>query len=76
VQERGELPQAMPLVQEGISLETDMIFGWRPKIESMSPPIPLYFDFIEHPIKAYNLTGGLNTVVYQGHRPKNSYQVH
>ena len=48
---------AMPLVQEGISLEPDMIFGWRPQIECTSPPIPLYFDFIEHPVSIYNFFG-------------------
>jgi len=47
----------MPLVQEGISLEPDMIFGWRPQIECTSPPIPLYFDFIEHPVSIYNFFG-------------------
>lgn len=63
----------MPLIEEGASsLDPDMIFGWRPQIECTSPPIPLYFDFIEHPLGIYNFGKG-DTVVYQDRRPKDTY---
>jgi len=71
--------EAMPLVEEGISLEPDMVFGWQPQVECTTPPIPLYFDFVEHPVGIYNFTnfytnfGGKDVLVYQGYRPSDSY---
>lgn len=64
----------MPIIDEAMSLDPDMIFGWRPQVECTSPPIPLYFDFIEHPIGIYNFQ--YDTLVYQEMRPKDSYQMH
>ena len=36
------------LIKEGISMKPDMMFGWKPEVETSNPPIPFYFDFVEH----------------------------
>lgn len=51
----------------------DMKFGWRPKVTAPKPPIPLYFDFLEHP---YYEFGEDDTLVYHGFRPKTSFKLH
>lgn len=33
----------------------DMKFGWKPEVKCSHPPIPLYFDFVEHKLHPYNL---------------------
>ncbi|CDW76472.1 zinc carboxypeptidase family protein [Stylonychia lemnae] len=66
----------MPLIKEGMSLEPDMAFGWKPQIDCQSPPIPLYFDFVDHPLHLYSLEKGKDILIYQEKRPKDSFQVH
>jgi hypothetical protein len=36
---------AMPLIKTGVSIQSDIKFGWRPKIDVTGAPIPLYYDF-------------------------------
>ena len=50
-----------------------MKFGWRPKITHGTPPIPLYFDFLEHPYWEFK---EIDTIVYYGFRPKTSFDLH
>ena len=38
-----------------------------------NPPIPLYFDFIEHPLDNYSNS---EPVIFLGFRPKDSYEMH
>ncbi|TNV86843.1 hypothetical protein FGO68_gene16193 [Halteria grandinella] len=64
-----------------MTLDPDMIFGWRPQVECTSPPIPLFFDFTDHPIHIYkfhrdNTLYERDILVYQERRPKDSYQLH
>lgn len=64
------------LIRQGISMKPDMIFGWKPEVETSNPPIPLYFDFVEHPLNAYHIENGNDVIVYQERRPKDSYTLH
>jgi hypothetical protein len=43
----------MNLIKHGVSLKPDMIFGWKPEVEASNPPIPFYFDFVEHNLWRY-----------------------
>ena len=54
----------LPLIKEGISLEPDMIFGWKPQVECTSPPIPLYFDFVGHSLYLYQFGYNKDILVY------------
>lgn len=51
----------------------DMKFGWRPKISQGTPPIPLYFDFLEHPFWEFSEE---DVIMYYGFRPKTSFELH
>ena len=31
----------------------DMKFGWKPEVKCSHPPIPTYFDFVEHRLHPY-----------------------
>ncbi len=31
----------------------DMMFGWKPEVKCSHPPIPLYFDFVQHRLHIY-----------------------
>ena len=50
--EKHEKP--LPLIQHGVSMDPDMAFGWKPQIDCPCPPIPLYFDFVEHNLSIYD----------------------
>lgn len=43
-----------PLIRGPQSLMPDMMFGWKPEVKCSNPPIPLYFDFVEHRFDPYN----------------------
>jgi hypothetical protein len=45
--------QPMPIIKGGASLGPDMMFGWKPEVKCSHPPIPLYFDFVEHKMSPY-----------------------
>eukprot|EP00347_Sterkiella_histriomuscorum_P020582 403337255 len=69
----------LDLIQKGISMDPDMVFGWKPQIECSSPPIPLYFDFVEHNLSIYdfeNRSDKIDIIVYQELRSKDSFQLH
>jgi hypothetical protein len=51
----------------------DMKFGWRPEVDVSTPPVPLFFDFLSHP---YDEFRGEDKIVYNGFRPKTSFQLH
>ena len=63
----------LPLIKGNHSLIPDMKFGWRPKIAKGAPPIPLYFDFLEHPFWEYKDD---DIILYNGFRPKTSFELH
>jgi len=47
----------MPLIRhtgQGASMMPDMKFGWKPEVKTTHPPIPLYFDFVEHKMHPYH----------------------
>lgn len=44
----------MPLIKTGQSMMPDMKFGWKPEVKTSNPPIPLYFDFVNHRMHVYN----------------------
>lgn len=46
----------MPLIKAGTSLMPDMKFGWKPEVKCSHPPIPLYFDFVDHQFNIYQLS--------------------
>ena len=50
-----------------------MKFGWKPQISKGTPPIPLYFDFIEHPYWEFEEN---DQIIYYGFRPKTSFELH
>ena len=50
-----------------------MKFGWRPQISQGTPPIPLYFDFLEHPYWEFKES---DRIVYYGFRPRTSFELH
>ena len=43
----------LPLIKTGSSMMPDMKFGWKPEVKCSHPPIPLYFDFVEHRLQYY-----------------------
>ena len=54
----------------------DMKFGWKPEVKCSHPPIPLYFDFVEHRLHPYRFEEDMensDVLVYQQSRPKDSY---
>ena len=71
----------MPLIKGQNSLLPDMKFGWKPEVKTSHPPIPLYFDFVEHNLSLYNFGESAeevetDTLVYQGQRFVDSYKMH
>ena len=57
-----------PLVRGGISMMPDMKFGWKPEVKCSHPPIPLYFDFVQHNFSQYSFGDNIeesDAVVYQ-----------
>lgn len=63
----------LPLIKGNHSLLPDMKFGWKPNITKGTPPIPLYFDFLEHPFWEFK---DEDLVLYYGFRPKTSFEMH
>jgi len=64
----------MPLARTGLSLQEDMKFGWKPKLESRETSmIPLCFGLV-----SYNMDDLIKPerIIYVGPRYQNSYQVH
>lgn len=56
-----------------------MQFGWRPEVKTSHPPIPLYFDFIEHNFGPYNFGEDIersDVFIYQEQRLVDSYKMH
>ncbi len=55
----------------------DMKFGWKPEVKCSHPPIPLYFDFVEHNLHIYWFDDEdiekFDILVYQENRMKDSY---
>jgi hypothetical protein len=77
--------EAMPLIKQMVHFDQqngllpDMQFGWKPEIKTSHPPIPLYFDFIEHNYSPYNFGEDIeksDVVVYQEQRFADSYKMH
>ena len=64
---KEELIPCIPLAHSGISLEPDMLFGWRPKSLLSGGPIPLSFTGDVIPCK--------NSIFY-GYRPEDSLELH
>ena len=54
----------------------DMKFGWRPEVKCSHPPIPLYFDFVEHRLDSYTFEEGRDVLVYQEPRFSDTYKMH
>ena len=50
-----------------------MKFGWKPEVSIAVPPVPLYFDFLNHPYDEFRVE---DTIIYNGFRPKTSFQMH
>ena len=74
----------LPLIKTGSSMMPDMMFGWKPEVKTSNPPIPLYFDFVNHRMHIYHFgrisrerEGPFSDVfVYQQRRFNDSYQMH
>lgn len=64
---KEEIIPFIPLVQSGISLEPDMLFGWRPKSLIHGGPIPLNFTMDTIPTR---------NCIYYGFRPEDSLELH
>jgi hypothetical protein len=64
---KEELIPCIPLAHSGISLEPDMLFGWRPKSLLSGGPIPFSFTADIIPCK--------NSIFY-GYRPEDSLELH
>jgi cytosolic carboxypeptidase protein 2/3 len=64
---KEEIIPPIPLVQSGISLEPDMLFGWRPKSLLHGGPIPLNFTMDNIPTKSS---------IFYGYRPEDSLELH
>lgn len=62
-----ELPQALPLVNKGYSLDADMITGWRPS--NIKNPYPLYYN------ASFEYSNN-NTCIYTGYKPEDSFEFH
>jgi hypothetical protein len=57
----------------------DMKFGWKPEVKCSHPPIPLYFDFVEHKLDCYNFgdnPANSDIVTYVEQRSLDSYKIH
>lgn len=63
----SEIIPFIPLVQSGISLEPDMLFGWKPKTTTTGGPIPINFTMESIPTKG---------CIYYGYRPEDSIDLH
>lgn len=62
-----------------MDLTPDMMFGWKPEVKCSHPPIPLYFDFVEHNFNSYTFGDDLLTsdaIVYQELRVQDTYKMH
>ena len=71
----------MPLIKTGTSMMPDMKFGWKPEVKCSHPPIPLYFDFVEHIMTPYQFDKLFedhvpDILVHQEKRVHDSYQMH
>lgn len=64
---KSEIIPFIPLVQSGISLEPDMLFGWKPKTLINGGPIPINFTMESIPTKG---------CIYYGFRPEDSLELH
>ena len=67
--------RAMPLYTGQASMQPDMKFGWKPEVRCSHPPIPLYFNFVEHRLHTYRFdeTEESDVVIYQEKRPTDTY---
>ncbi|CAG9331274.1 unnamed protein product [Blepharisma stoltei] len=61
------LPDCIPLVKSGHSLEPDMLFGWRPTSILQNGPIPLCFTLDKI---------STQTAIFYGFRPQDSLELH
>jgi len=62
-----------------MDLTPDMMFGWKPEVKCSHPPIPLYFDFVEHNFNPYSFGEDpleSDCIVYQELRFKDTYKLH
>jgi hypothetical protein len=68
----------LPLIKTGSSMMPDMKFGWKPEVKCSHPPIPLYFDFVEHRLQLYDFEeeDGQDCLVYKERRTLDSYAMH
>ena len=68
----------LPLIKTGTSMAPDMKFGWKPEVKCSHPPIPLYFDFVEHRLHPYVFDDILTSdcIVHQEKRSLDSYGMH
>lgn len=64
---KAEVIPCIPLAHSGISLEPDMLFGWRPKNLLNGGPIPLSFTAEIIPSK---------NCIFYGYRPEDSLEFH
>lgn|ERR1719469_409020 len=72
-----DVGEALPLIGAGISMEADMIFGWRPEnIVISGAPIPLLYNYEPINIPSNAVTGKELVPIYLGPRPSNSLEVH
>ena len=76
VDEDDDIP--MPLIKTGASMQPDMKFGWKPEVKCSHPPIPLYFDFVQHRLHPYHFDDyqTSDVMVYRERRSHDSYQMH
>jgi hypothetical protein len=66
----------MPLIKTGVSIQSDIKFGWRPKIDVTGAPIPLYYDFEPFEMPFNQQTGEYYQAIYMGPRYKHSLALH
>ena len=64
---KEEIIPFIPLVHSGISLEPDMLFGWKPKSLMHGGPIPLDFTMDNIPAK---------NCIFHGYRPEDTLELH
>lgn len=69
--ESSTLPETLPLVKPGYSLELDMLFGWVPKSLKSNGPVPIKYWNNEFPA-----CQGASKTVYYGFCPKDTYSMH
>ena len=77
IDKMNDVSEALPLIGAGMSMEADMIFGWRPEnIVISGAPIPLLYNYEPINIPINPVTGKELIPIYLGARPSNSLEVH